>query len=140
MYGLVNRGSLIYNDFIQPFYENRKVSSYWISSYKNLFGEKETKPEVVDPGDGEKVNFNRTVPLERNDTLDITSPTPAEILENQLFAFIRIIDDDFTLSLSSYADETVYFEIDVIDVYNGSVADVVSADKEMQMLKQEACH
>lgn len=110
------------------------LSAYILTTedvFENLFGEKETKPEDTD--DEIKVNFDRIITLGRNVTLDITSPTPAEILEDQLFAFIRILDDNFTLSLSPYADETVYFEIDVIDVYNGSVEDVISADKAIEL-------
>jgi len=110
------------------------LSAYILTTenvFENLFGEKEPEPVVVEPVD--TYNFTRTSTLKRNVTLDITSPTPAEIVEEQLFAFLRIMDDDFTLSLNPYADETVYFEIDIVDVYNGSVEDVISSDKAIEL-------
>jgi len=77
------------------------------------------------PIDEEGINvsyfeFDRTETIQRNVTQDITSSAPEQILEEQIFLILRAIDENFTVSLSPLADEEVYFEFIVENVYKTS--------------------
>lgn len=63
--------------------------------------------------------FDRTIVIQRNETLNITEDIPGEILEIQLM-FLRHLVDDFVVSYNVLSDETVYFEIEIVKVYKTS--------------------
>jgi len=63
--------------------------------------------------------FNRTTIIQRNETQEIIVDVPDLSLE-QIFPYIRELDSDFELSLSELADETVYFDIKIVNIYKAS--------------------
>ena len=73
-----------------------------------------------DEGNISYFEFDRTETIQRNVTQDITSSAPGQILEEQIFLILRAIDENFTVSLSPLADEEVYFEFIVEEVYKTS--------------------
>ena len=70
-------------------------------------------------GDESYKDLDRTTVIQRNQTQNITEDIPGEILEMQLL-FLRESEDDFTFSFNVLSDETVYFELEVVNVYNTS--------------------
>ncbi len=74
---------------------------------------------IEESGNKSYKEFNRTTIIERNQTQEIIVDVPDLSLE-QIFPYVRELDPDFILSLSPLADETVYFEIEIIDIYKAS--------------------
>jgi len=65
--------------------------------------------------------FDRTITIQRNETQNITmDPFPGELLEEQLFLYVRAIDSDFKLSYSDFAGETLNYEVTIEKVYKTS--------------------
>ncbi|MCK4364555.1 MAG: FKBP-type peptidyl-prolyl cis-trans isomerase [Thermoplasmatales archaeon] len=65
--------------------------------------------------------FDRTITIQRNETQNITQPAyPGELLEDQLFSFLRMMDSDFSLSYNARAGETLFFEVTIEEVYKTS--------------------
>jgi hypothetical protein len=64
--------------------------------------------------------FDRTTTIQRNETQNITQIFPGELLEEQLFSYLRAIDSNFELSYSNLAGETLYFEVTIEKVYKTS--------------------
>lgn len=65
--------------------------------------------------------FDRTITIQRNETQNITmDPFPGELLEEQLFLYVRAIDSDFKLSYSDLAGETLNYEVTIEKVYKTS--------------------
>ena len=60
--------------------------------------------------------FNRTKTILRNKTQPITSSFPLEYMELFL-QFLRQSDSSIKYSLGPLADETVYFELEIVEVY-----------------------
>jgi len=65
------------------------------------------------------VDFDRTETIQRNRTMNITQPIPAEYLE-MLFSSLRSLDSNFKLSYHPLADQTLYFEVKIEKVYKTS--------------------
>jgi hypothetical protein len=63
--------------------------------------------------------FDRTITIQRNETQKITEDQAGEILEIQL-AYLRHLIDDFIVGYSSLSDESVYFEIEIVNLYKTS--------------------
>jgi hypothetical protein len=102
------------NDTIQV-QEGFSIVSYTV---ENLTDEK-INASMEQSGNKTYKEFNRTTIIERNQTQEIIVDIPDLSLE-QIFPYIRELDPDFVLSLSPYADKSVYFEIEVIDIYKAS--------------------
>ena len=74
-----------------------------------------------DSGNKTYQNFNRTTPIQRNDSQNITIPEiPADLFEWQFWQPLRSLDPTFKISFSPMRDQTVIFEVDIIDVYKAS--------------------
>jgi len=66
-------------------------------------------------------SFNRTVTIERNQTYDITFVLIQEILDYQLLQPIKeFYDPELTLSVHDLADESLLFEVKIVNVYKTS--------------------
>lgn len=63
--------------------------------------------------------FNRTTTINRAYTQNITQLLPGALIEGQLF-FLRAFDEDFIYGLSDYADQNIYFELNVEKIYKTS--------------------
>lgn len=83
------------------------LTSEKIIAYMNQSGNKTYK------------ELNRTSIIQRNESQEIIIDIPDLSLE-QIFPYIRDLDPSFTLSLHELADETIYFEINIIDIYKSS--------------------
>lgn len=70
-----------------------------------------------DDGTGNKSykEISRFSTVERNETQDITQELAGDILEVQLL-FLRLTEDTFTYSYHPLSDETVYFEIEIVEI------------------------
>jgi len=65
--------------------------------------------------------FDRTITIQRNKTQNITySPFPGELLEQQIFSYLRSTDSNFKLGYSSMAGKTLYFDVKIEKVYKTS--------------------
>ena len=72
--------------------------------------------------DGNKAyyrEFNRTIVIDRNQTLNITTEWPREMLQS-LLGYMRSMDPSFQLSLDRLAGETLIFEVTVEKIYKTS--------------------
>ena len=66
-------------------------------------------------------NFERNTIIPRNSTRNITiEAIPGETLEEYVFSSLRSLDSNFTLSLHPLANQTVYFEVEIVDVHKAS--------------------
>lgn len=65
------------------------------------------------------LEFNRTKIIERNQTQNITFPFPSEYLE-LILSYLRGVDTSIKLSTGPRADQTVYFEVHIVEVYRPS--------------------
>ncbi len=74
---------------------------------------------ISDQETGEKqyLDFDKSTTILRNETRNITSTFPEIIFESQLIPAMKTIDPDFNISLHPLADETIYFVVDVQEVY-----------------------
>jgi len=75
--------------------------------------------EADSEGNLSYMDFDRTITIKRNQTINITEDTIGEILEIQLM-FLRHFVDDFVIGYNICSDQTVYFEIVIEKVYKTS--------------------
>jgi len=66
--------------------------------------------------------FNRTVTVQRNETQNIAHPFPSEYL-GMLLEYLRSLDSTMQFSLDPLADETLYFEVEIVKIYKTSQAE-----------------
>ena len=64
-------------------------------------------------------DFNRTTTIQRNETQVIAEDIPGQILEIQLM-YLRQVQDDFSFSYHTLSDTTVYFELEILNIYETS--------------------
>lgn len=71
-------------------------------------------------GNTSYTEFDRTVTIQRNVSQITLMPYPSEGLE-QLLAYIKIyLDPELEFSLDQYADETLLYEVEIVNVYKTS--------------------
>lgn len=75
--------------------------------------------EIDSEGNISYKDFDRTIIIQRNSTINITEDTIGEILEIQLM-FLRQFIDDFIIGYNVCSDQTVYFEIVIENIYKTS--------------------
>jgi len=63
--------------------------------------------------------FDRDQTVQRNETVDITYSFPSEYLE-MLLEFLRSADSSIKFSTGELADKTLYFEVEIVEVYKTS--------------------
>lgn len=63
--------------------------------------------------------FNLTSTIQRNQTQKITTSLPVEYLET-FFTYLASIDSNFTFGVGPLADETLIFEVEIVEVYKTS--------------------
>jgi hypothetical protein len=111
--------------------DNITVTSLWIAygyettSAFTVVSLTDDKINTSYPADAEGTTleyqeFDRQTTIQRDSSQNITSEAPESVLEENLLSLIRSIDDDFIYSISPHADQTVYFEIEVVQVYKTS--------------------
>lgn len=94
------------------------VGSYTVES---LTADKINTSVTDSEGNKTYTEFDRATTIERNETQNITQPPfPGELLEDQLFSYLRLMISDFELSYNTLADETLYFEVTIEKVYKTS--------------------
>jgi hypothetical protein len=93
--------------------------AYFVAT-ENIFGNLFDKKDDGDTDQEEYTIFDRYTTVQRNVTQNITELVPADGLEQQILFILRVLDTNFTYGSGSYADETVYFDIEVVKVYNCS--------------------
>ena len=94
------------------------VASYTV---ENVKADKINTSITDSTGDKTYKEFDRTTTIQRNETQNITQPPyPGELLEEQLFSYMRAIDSDFELSYNALAGETLYYEVTIEKVYKTS--------------------
>jgi FKBP-type peptidyl-prolyl cis-trans isomerase 2 len=70
-------------------------------------------------GDIQYMNFDKNQEIVRNETQNITMEIPEEYLEI-ILEQLRMSLDDFNLSLSNLAGESLIFEVEIIKIYKNS--------------------
>jgi hypothetical protein len=65
------------------------------------------------------LEFDRTKTIERNQTQNITYPFPSEYFE-LILSYLRSTDSSIKFSTGPLADQTVYFEVHIVEVYRPS--------------------
>ena len=77
---------------------------------------------LIDTGGNKSyVEFDRTVTIQRNQTQNITVPAfPGEYLEEELLFYLRAEYPDFHLSYHDYASKTLYFDVEIVNIYKTS--------------------
>jgi hypothetical protein len=80
---------------------------------------------ITDETTGNKsyTELNRKSIIQRNETRIITQETPGDLLEINLL-LLRLMDENFYLSYHPLSDETVYFEIEILDIYKTSQEEI----------------
>jgi FKBP-type peptidyl-prolyl cis-trans isomerase 2 len=63
--------------------------------------------------------FDRNLTVQRNETVNITYLFPSEYLE-MLFEYLRSADSSTIYSTGELADKTLYFEVEIVEVYKTS--------------------
>ncbi len=93
--------------------------AYGDEIFKNLNPDEKNPDEKDDNKDntGNKSykEISRYSTIQRNETQNITQGLSGDILEVQLL-FLRLSDDDFVFSYHPLSDETVYFEVEIVEV------------------------
>lgn len=102
-----------------------EVASIYGSMYytvENLTDDKINASYIIDEGGNKSyAEFDRLTTIQRNQTQNITFPTfPGELLEEQLFSYLRIFASDFYLGFNDLAGETLYFEVEIVEVHKTS--------------------
>lgn len=64
--------------------------------------------------------FNRQLTIQRNETVEITYSFPGEYLEAALLSYLRSVDPSINLSTGELAGKTLYFEVEIVEVYKTS--------------------
>jgi len=107
------------DDVIEIMYSGYGSVSYTI---ENVTDNKINTSYPIDAeGNKSYVEFERVVTIQRNQTQNITVPAfPGEFLEDQLFAYLRSMDPDFNLSYHDYAGKTLYFDVEIVNIYKTS--------------------
>ena len=106
--------------------------AYLVATY-DIFGNIFGKDNESNIDEGDYTIFDRYTTIQRNVTQNITYSLPADILEQQLLFLLRLVDANFSYSLSPYANETVYFDIEVVKVYNCSGEDHAFGDNDSNL-------
>jgi hypothetical protein len=100
------------------------VTVFGSASYtvENVTDDKINASYVIDDGGNKSyLEFDRTTTIQRNETQNITDPPyPGELLEEQLFPYLRSLYPDFNLSCHEYAGKTLYFEVEIVKLYKTS--------------------
>jgi len=66
-------------------------------------------------------SFNRTVTIERNQTYDFTFVFISEMLDYQILQPIKqLYDPELTLSVHEFAGESLFFDVEIVNVYKTS--------------------
>ena len=63
--------------------------------------------------------FDRNLTVQRNETVNITYLFPSEYFE-MLFEYLRSADSSIIYSTGELADKTLYFEVEIVEVYKTS--------------------
>ena len=63
--------------------------------------------------------FNRSLTVQRNETVNITYPFPSAYLD-MLLEYLKSADSSVIYSTNDMADETLYFEVEIVEVYKTS--------------------
>ena len=63
--------------------------------------------------------FDRNLTVQRNETVNITYSFPSEYFE-MLLEFLRSTDSSIKFSTGELADKTLYFEVEIVEVYKTS--------------------
>ena len=71
-------------------------------------------------GNTSYMEFDRTVTIQRNESQNITITYPLEALDQLLSIIKSYYDPDITLSVSDLAGKTLYFEVEIVNLYKTS--------------------
>lgn len=78
-----------------------------------------TEDKIIAEADNETMEFERTVVVKRNQTVDITMKFPADFLRD-LFDYMRMLDPTFRYSLNKFADQTLIYDLKIEKIYKTS--------------------
>ena len=87
---------------------------------ENLTADKINISIVIDEGGNKSYQeIDRIQTINRNNSQNITTVLPSVFL-SQILSTVRSVDSSMVVSLSPYADETVIFEVEIVEVYKTS--------------------
>lgn len=100
-----------------PQYGLYPVGSYTI---ENITADKINVSTTDSTGNKTYMDFDRTITIQRNQTINITvPPIPGEYLE-MFFSDLRSLDSNFKLSYLPLSDQTLCYEVEIEKVYKTS--------------------